>query len=242
MNDSEKMRALLHRTATPPASPLVTEEILTRARRKRAQGLAVKASGVVVAVTATIALGTVLRPIGTHEVALLDDSPTVPAAEATIVLDDGRRRPAAEAAIVPDVVGLDLPTALGLLDDFDVRGSVLAEYDWADPDGPDAVVVSQAPPAGTTVARQDVVGLRTAVVTPELCAVLAPLTDHDGDAASLAAIPAFEATIRGASTTAGAELQADIDAVLDGIATGGLDRRPVALALERLTIHVRACS
>jgi hypothetical protein len=70
-----------------------------------------------------------------------------------------------------------------------------------DPTTPGSVVVSQEPPAGTLVPRGSAVGLRTALVTPALCAALADIPDTD-----VALFPALTSPRQLASLDAAAQV------------------------------------
>jgi hypothetical protein len=135
---------------------------------------------------------------------------------------------------VPSVMGFTLGDAGAALERLGLRG---APAD-GDPTEVDALVVAQEPPPDVRVSPGDVVGLRTAVVTPELCAVLRDLPDFSNGATWELPVGVLQRVV----DVAGPALNADTERVLDHIRSGGdAPDNAASRALDRLVVHRRAC-
>jgi PASTA domain-containing protein len=98
-----------------------------------------------------------------------------PATTSVVPLGEATTLPQPPQVRVPDVEGRPLAEAWQL---FAEVGLPASAHD-PDPAVPGSVVVSQEPPGGTMVPGGSPVGLRTALVTPALCAALAGVPDTD---------------------------------------------------------------
>jgi hypothetical protein len=137
---------------------------------------------------------------------------------------DSQRR-----VVVPTLEGLTLDQAEAALQEAGLRGGPID----GDPTAPDAVVVAQEPPADLQIPAGDAVGLRTALVTAELCDVLRRLTDFsDGADWNLSVEVLQEVT-----NLADPALRSDTQRVMDHI-MGGADTpdQNADRALDRLAI------
>ncbi len=132
--------------------------------------------------------------------------------------------------VVPDVVGQDLTSAESQLAGLGVTLSVRE----GDPRDVTAIVVVQEPAGGTLAPRGASVAVRTTVIDPRVCAVLAHAT-VTGD------------VLRQVRPVAPAGLAADIDTLLglDPALRGGMNAPHVVAgraAGDRIDVAVQACS
>lgn len=147
---------------------------------------------------------------------------------------------------VPDVVGLELDEAQQILRALDLEGrAVSGTFEgraWQDPDDPDAVVVSQAPPAGTLVRPSEIVGFRTALIDPELCAVLTELPPRQGDGMALAATDGYFNVLERARPHAAEPLASYLDELLSHNDAGLPTQQAPGKPIDSVAIHRDACS
>lgn len=145
----------------------------------------------------------------------------------------------ASSVVVPDVRGVALAQARTRLQQVGLEAAVASGADWQDPDGSDAVVVSQEPPADATVPSKAIVGLRTAEIFPPLCEVLTRVPARDGDAADLTRTDGFEAMLDDARTHAGPVLGEAIRQLLDD--SGQPPGQAQTRAMDVVAIHHDGC-
>jgi hypothetical protein len=141
---------------------------------------------------------------------------------------------------VPDVTRRPLDQARRLL----TTAGLVATVNHGDPTGPGSVVVAQEPPGGSVVPARSTIGLRTALVTPALCATLAGVPDVD--TGFFPPSPRLLARLDAAATVAPQTLRPTVRTVASYLrahpaATGASLPPQVAQALDRLLIHRRAC-
>lgn len=147
-----------------------------------------------------------------------------------------------EEVLVPDGIGLTLAEAQARLAAAGLSGGPTSGGGWSDPADPNAVVVHQAPPAGTAVQAGDAVGFRTALIDAALCRAFDLVGPRQGDAVELARDPGYWDALRQGRAVANPALAAHIDSLLDHQAAGRpLDEAP-PLALDSVAIHHDACS
>lgn len=147
----------------------------------------------------------------------------------------------AGAVPVPDVQGLTLAEAEDRLRAAGLAGGPSSGSGWEDPDEAEAVVADQEPPPGTIVARGDVVGFRTALVTPELCAVFMQMPPRQGDAQDLARTDGYWDMLSEARAFADPRLAGYIDDLLAHHETGDPVEDAPNRALDSVAVHHDAC-
>lgn len=143
---------------------------------------------------------------------------------------------------VPDMQWLTLKRAEQTLRATGLTGGPASGPGWEDPDEPEAVVVGQKPPPGTLVEHGDAVGLRTALINPDLCAVFTQLPPRQGDAHDLARTDGYWDMLSEARTFADPRLAGYIDDLLDHHAAGAAVEEAPDRALASVTVHHDACS
>lgn len=211
---------------TPPARPTIEE--LAGRRRRGWPRVAVAAGGVAVLIAV---------------VAVVSVWPGLPAPEIGPVQapEDAPAPPDTGEVTVPDLEGLTLDEATSALEQADLVGGPVSGDDWSDPNDPDAVVVAQAPPAGSQVPAGEPVGLRTALVSQELCDALDRVAPSGGDARELAGQEGYWDALRRARPHARGPLAGHMDTLLaqrdEEVAVDDMTGR----ALGSVAIHHRAC-
>jgi hypothetical protein len=154
--------------------------------------------------------------------------------------------PTEQQVHVPDVVGLALDEAQQILRVLDLEGrAVSGTFEgraWQDPDDPDAVVVSQTRPAGTLVRPGEIVGFRTALIDPELCAVLTALPPRQGDAMALTATDGYWDVLERARPHAAEPLAGYLDELLAHHDAGLPTQEAPGKSIDSVAIHHDACS
>jgi hypothetical protein len=189
---------------------------------------------------ALLALALVGRSgIGVHRSGTGTPAPK-PATISVVPLGDTTTQPQPAQVRVPDVVGRPLAAARQL---FAEVGLPASAHD-PDPTVPGSVVVSQEPPGGTMVPRGSPVGLRTALVTPALCAALAGVPDTDQT--FFPPSSGLLARLDAAAVVSPATLRSSFRTLLSWLrmhpAATSVSLPPeVGRALDRLLIHRRAC-
>jgi hypothetical protein len=155
-------------------------------------------------------------------------------AETWAILDSFRVDPYPEAA-TPAVEGLTLGQAQQALQQAGLQGGPAD----GDPTATDALVVAQEPPADTAVSHGDAVGLRTALITPDICDRLRRLPDFSDGAHWDLPLDALSEI----SDIAGPPLHDDAQLVMDHITRGDdIPTTAATRALDRIVIHQRACN
>lgn len=237
MTVEDRVREALHADGgnlLPPARPSLAE--LRSPRRRGRVMLATAGVAVTAAVLALLVL--TLPEVRTPDIDPLD----LPGVE-TPGTDTTAADP--QQVEVPSVEGLTVEVARDRLDaaglDGEAASGEAAGEPWADPDGPNPLVVHQEPPPGAVVEPGDVIGFRTAVVNSQLCAALDQLPRRVGDAQDLANQDGYWEAIGTAAPFAEQPLAGHIDQLLAHRA----EEQPVAQApphaLDSVAIHHDAC-
>jgi hypothetical protein len=164
--------------------------------------------------------------------------PGTPGSKPTSIIGEPTTQPV--QVRVPDVEGRPLAEARRL---FAEVGLPASAYD-PDPTGPGSVVVAQEPAGGTMVPPGSVIGLRTALVTPALCAALAGVPDTDQ--AFFPVASRLLARLEAAAVVAPPPLRSSTQVIVSWLrahpaATATSLPPEVGRALDRLLIHRRAC-
>jgi hypothetical protein len=164
--------------------------------------------------------------------------PGTPGSKPTSIIGEPTTQPV--QVRVPDVEGRPLAEARRL---FAEVGLPASAYD-PDPTGPGSVVVAQEPAGGTMVPPGSVIGLRTALVTPALCAALAGVPDTDQTFFPVA--PRLLARLEAAAAVAPGPLRSSMQVIVSWLrahpaATAASLPPEVGRALDRLLVHRRAC-
>jgi PASTA domain len=163
-----------------------------------------------------------------------------PATIGVVPLGETTTQPQPFQVRVPEVEGRRLAEAWQL---FAEVGLLASAYE-RDPMEPGSVVVSQEPPGGTMVPRGSSVGMRTALVTPALCAALVGVPDTDQTFFPVS--PRLLAKLGAAAGVAPPTLRSSVQTLLSWLqahpaATATSLPPEVGRALDRLLIHRRAC-
>lgn len=143
---------------------------------------------------------------------------------------------------VPDLQGLTLKEAQMRLVEAGLAGGPMSGPGWTDPDEPHAVVVAQKPPAGTRVVPGDRIGLRTALINPELCAVLRRIPARQGDAHDLTRVNGYWEMLRDARPFADPRFAAYIDQLTAHWERAATLTNAPTRALDSIAIHHDACA
>lgn len=213
---------------------LDVDRLRRRARRLRRRRRA--------AVTTAALLAIALVPVGLAGVRQLRAPPAWPVQAPTVTTQP----PATSAGTrprqvtVPDVTRRPLDQARRLLTTAGLVAAVNDGY----PTGAGSVVVAQEPPGGSVVSARSTIGLRTALVTPALCATLAGVPDVD--TGFFPPSPRLLARLDAAAKVAPETLRPAVQTVASYLrahpaATGASLPLGVAQSLDRLLIHRRAC-
>ncbi len=151
--------------------------------------------------------------------------------------------------VVPDLEGVTLLEATEVLTELGLDLAVAGGHTygdpddaWSDPDEPGAVVVNQTPHTGVEVAPGAVVGVRTALVNPELCSVLTTVPDRGGDALDLARTDGYWEMLSRTQPHAQPPLDGHIEDLLEHYDAGGALNDAPPRALDSVKVHHRACA
>jgi hypothetical protein len=239
MRTDEGIREALRAHAEHADMPLPpVDEVFARARRQTATtGLAWSLAIVAVAVAVVASVDALRSPVVEF---FEQPAPGVELGgdDAAVTEDAG----GADRVRVPDVTGMTLAEAEKALQAVDLAGEPVSGPAWSDPDAPEAVVVAQQPPVGTELAAGEVVGFRTALVTPELCDVLTQIPPRRGDAGDLARSDGYWDVLRQARPVAQSPLAGHMDDLLAHDEDGAPLGEDAERALDSVAIHHDACS